>query len=148
MWTVKSILGGVDGGAGDEQPSAAALGVAEAIRKGARAGRLRRVDVEVVADALEEAGVSVLLPRLPKAQGRWLETVRPRCGSAACGCRRDPAKRHGPYVVLRWRENGRTRQRSLGRLGRAVAPPGLEDELEALQPGPAPRLPSGVLHED
>jgi hypothetical protein len=27
-----------------------------------------------------------------------------RCGTAACGCHRDPARRHGPHLYLKFRD--------------------------------------------
>jgi hypothetical protein len=37
-----------------------------------------------------------------------LTEVMLRCGKAACGCRNDPSRRHGPHLYLKFRdENGR-----------------------------------------
>jgi hypothetical protein len=30
------------------------------------------------------------------------------CGKATCACASDPAKRHGPYWQLTWKQNGKT----------------------------------------
>lgn len=39
-----------------------------------------------------------------------LSEVILRCGKAACGCRNDPSRRHGPHLYLKFRdENGRYR---------------------------------------
>jgi hypothetical protein len=35
---------------------------------------------------------------------RWIP-----CGTARCGCHKDPKKRHGPYYQLSWKEKGKTR---------------------------------------
>jgi hypothetical protein len=37
-----------------------------------------------------------------------LVEVMMRCGKAACGCRNDPSRRHGPHLYLKYRnEEGR-----------------------------------------
>ena len=37
-----------------------------------------------------------------------LVEVMMRCGKAACGCRKDPSRRHGPHLYLKYRnEEGR-----------------------------------------
>jgi hypothetical protein len=37
-----------------------------------------------------------------------LVEVMMRCGKAACGCREDPSRRHGPHLYLKYRnEEGR-----------------------------------------
>ena len=33
-----------------------------------------------------------------------LVEVSLRCGTASCGCHRDPARRHGPHVYLKFRD--------------------------------------------
>lgn len=49
-----------------------------------------------------------LLTRLQRlaefaVQGTVVE-VYLRCGTASCGCHRDPARRHGPHVYLKFRD--------------------------------------------
>lgn len=41
-------------------------------------------------------------------QGTLVEVML-RCGKAACGCRKDPSRRHGPHLYLKFRdEKGRS----------------------------------------
>jgi len=43
-----------------------------------------------------------------KALPGTLVEVMMRCGKAACGCRTDPSRRHGPHLYLKYRnEEGR-----------------------------------------
>lgn len=39
---------------------------------------------------------------------RWIQ-----CGTKSCACRGDPAKRHGPYYQLSWKEKRKTRSHFL-----------------------------------
>jgi hypothetical protein len=50
----------------------------------------------------------MLLRRLARlaesaVQGTLVEVLL-RCGTASCGCHRDPAKRHGPHLYLKYRD--------------------------------------------
>jgi hypothetical protein len=40
-------------------------------------------------------------------QGSLSELTR-QCGDPACGCARDPAKRHGPHLYLKFNAEGKT----------------------------------------
>jgi len=40
-------------------------------------------------------------------QGGLSETTR-RCGSPACICHRDPARRHGPHLYITFRQKGKS----------------------------------------
>jgi hypothetical protein len=37
------------------------------------------------------------------------------CGKPSCACHRDPAKKHGPYYYLSYKEGGKSRYKYLGK---------------------------------
>ncbi len=46
--------------------------------------------------------------RIGTALAATLLSRRTVCGKPGCGCRTDPAQRHGPYWQLTWKEKGKT----------------------------------------
>lgn len=86
------------------------------LEAGVETGAIEKDELDVLAASLGRLGYKVAAPRalLRRGQGSLVLKLK-RCGNAACACRADPAARHGPYVVHRYREDGKARERSLGR---------------------------------
>lgn len=123
--------------------------VGDLIEEGIRSGRLSRVDLEYLARSIEKAAVIAALPPRPRENDDvgWLDFEWTRCGDKTCHCAKSGGRRHGPYVVRRWMEDGKRKKEHLGPLGRARKPtslaPHLREQLETIE-----ELDLGFLHED
>ena len=68
-----------------------------------------RVDTAGAAAALRRYGrLKEQATRIGTALAATLLSRRTVCGKPGCGCRTDPAQRHGPYWQLTWKEKGKT----------------------------------------
>lgn len=58
---------------------------------------LRRVE-----SALDGVGIAIWAVRTDERERPHLVREPVKCGKSTCGCARDPKRRHGPYIYLRW----------------------------------------------
>jgi len=68
-----------------------------------------RLDMKAAAGALRRYGkLKEESGRVGTALAGTLLCRRTVCGKPTCGCRTNPAERHGPYWQLTWKEKGKT----------------------------------------
>ena len=137
-----------------ETPSKSILLAADLIERAAREGRLRPVDLAVLADALRRAGTRVDLPPPPHLLGKkgWYTSREVRCNKPTCRACRPGGPGHGRYALYRWKEGGRRHEECLGSFRRRGGPrKPTKGPSRAAAPAPAgDALPFDprVLHDD